>query len=427
MKNLCPPLFLNHKERLAFFLFLLGVLICTLGYKYYQFHTLKSQKFPQIQASVILQYQKTKEQKRYFVLKLKSDFGTFYTTSWEDLKNLKNKKVSLKLILEKVNFWDFIKGFYAPSFQLALLQEEDFRKPLRDFILQQHQTLLMGEYYLSLFLSDPLPLPWRELAQSYGIAHIFAISGYHTGILSALGFLILSWIYTPLHKHYFPYRNRYFDLGVIVLSLLIGYYFLLTQSPSYLRALAMSCIAFFLLFRGLDILRLESFFWSIAILLAFFPSLIFSIGFYFSCLGVLYIFLFFKYFKIPHSFLQKFLYGLSINISTFFLMGIVVYYFFPPFSPLSLSSILLTPLFSLYYPFVFIAHFIGFGGLLDSVLLWWVSLKTHTIILQPSFYLFIFCNFLTILAIFYRYAFFALFLLNFIYYLYGIISYFQIL
>lgn len=420
MKNLCPPLFANHKERFVFFLFLLGVLACTLGFKYYQFHTLKSQKTPKVEANVLLQYTKTRGEKSYFVLKLQSDFGTFYTTSWEDLKNLKNRRVSLRLIFEKVSFWDFLKGFYAPSFQLSLLQGEDFRKPIRDFVLAQHDTLLMGEYYLALFLSDPLPLEWRELAQSYGIAHIFAISGYHTGILSAMGFLILGFIYAPLHRRYFPYRNRYFDLGLIVLCLLVIYYFLLTQSPSYLRALAMSCVAFFLLFRGLDILRLESFAWSIAILLAFFPALAFSVGFYFSCLGVLYIFLFFKYFKIPQGFWRKLLYGLALNASTFFLMGVVVYYFFPPFSPLSLSSILLTPLFSLYYPFILLAHFIGLGGLFDSPLLWWVGIETRTITLQPSLYFFIFCNALTILALFYRYAFFVLFGINFLYYLYGI-------
>lgn len=260
MNNLSPPLFFSKKERLVFLLFLITILSCTLSYKYYQFHTLKSQKSAKIEANVLLQYTKMRGDKSYYVLKLQSNFGTFYTTSWEDLKNLKNKRISLNIILKQVSFVDFLKGFYAPSFNLSLLQGEDFRKPLRDFILSQHQTQLMGEYYLSLFLSDPLPLPWRDLAQSYGIAHIFAISGYHTGILSAIGFFILGLIYSPLHKRYFPYRNRYFDLGMLVLLLLIVYYFLLTQSPSYLRALAMSCVAFFLIFKGLDILKLESFF-----------------------------------------------------------------------------------------------------------------------------------------------------------------------
>ncbi|MDE5592067.1 MAG: ComEC/Rec2 family competence protein, partial [Helicobacter sp.] len=281
---------------------MLGVFIISLGFKYYQFHTLKSQKNPLVHAEVVLQYLKTKNNKTYFVLKLKSDFGTFYTTSQEDLRDLRYRKVSLRVIFSKLSFLDFLKGFYAPSFNLTLLREEDIKNPLRHFIAKQHFSVLMGEYYLSLFLSDPLPLAWRNLAQAYGISHLFAISGYHIGILSLVIFFILGLIYKPMQKRYFPYRNFYFDLGFLVLCVLVGYYFLLTQSFSYLRALGMSCVAFFLMFRGVDILKLESFFWTIAILIAFFPHLLFSVGFYFSCMGVLYIFLFFKTFKIPEGF-----------------------------------------------------------------------------------------------------------------------------
>lgn len=203
----------------------------------------------------------------------------------------------------------------------------------------------MGEYYLSLFLADGLPLKWRELAQSYGIAHIFAISGFHTGILSALGFFIIGLLYKPLHRRFFPFRNFFFDVGFIVLIFLIGYYFLLTQSPSYLRAIAMSALVFFLAYKGLSVLRLETLFWSVLALLALFPSLLFSVGFYFSCLGVLYIFLFFKYVKLPNGILGKIIYGIFLNISTFFAMLIITHYFFAPFSPLSLFSLILTPLF----------------------------------------------------------------------------------
>ncbi len=426
MKNLSPPLFFNSKERIVFALFLSSILICSLGFKYHQFHTLKSQKTPLVYANVLSQYTKTKNAKSYFVLKLQTKFGIFYTTSREDLKDLRYKNIHLRVIFSQVSFLDFLKGFYAPSFNLILLEGEDFRKPIRDFISKQHTNPLMREYYLSLFLSDPLPLAWRELSQSYGISHLFAISGYHIGILSFVGFRILGLLYKPLQKYYFPYRNYYFDIGILVLILLILYYLFLTQSPSYLRALAMSCVGFFLTFRGLDLLKLESFFWSIALLLAFFPNLIFSLGFYFSCMGVLYIFLFFKYFKLPKGFWQKFLYIALLNASTFFLMGIIIYYFFPPFSPLSIFSLLLTPLFTLYYPCMLLAHFLGFGGILDSLLLKWLSLNPPTIALTPSLYLFILCNALTLLAIFYRLGFFALLCVNITYYGYGVYDHFTI-
>ena len=416
MQNLSPPLFFNLKERLIFCGFLCLILCFTLGFKFYQFQTLKSQNNPQITAQVLLQYTKTKNDKNYFVLKLKSDFGTFYTTSQEDLRDLKYRFLALRIILDKISFIEFLRGFYAPSFNLILLSNQDFRTPLRKAILNQHNTQLMGEYYLTLFLSDSLPQAWRSLAQSYGIAHIFAISGFHTGILSAVGFFILGFLYKPLHQRFFPYRNAFFDLGFLVLLGLIAYYFLLTQSPSYLRAITMSGIAFFLLWRGLDVLQIESFIWCILALLAFSPQLIFSAGFYFSCLGVLYIFLFFKYFQVPKTIATRFLYGAFLNASTFFLMGIVIYYFFPYFSPLSLFSLVITPLFVFYYPLELLLHLFGMGGLLDSILLEWVSLKTYTILLKPDILWFILCNILTFLAVFYFRAFLALLILNLAYY-----------
>ena len=282
----------------------------------------------------------------------------------------------------------------------------------------------MGEYYLALFIADSLPKEWRELAQSYGIAHVFAISGFHTGILSAISFFILGLLYKPLHQRFFPFRNYFFDLGFIVLALLIAYYFLLTQSPSYLRAVAMSAVVFFLLIRGLKVWRLETLGWSVLILLSFMPSLAFSIGFYFSCLGVLYIFLFLKYFKLPDGLWKKILYICLLNASTFILMTIITHFFFTPFSPLSSLSLILTPLFSVYYPFMLFAHIFNIGGILDSILLWWLGVKTHTITLLSNFYLFALCNILSFIACFYRLAFYLLLVLNIGFFSYGVYLYF---
>ena len=186
----------------------------------------------------------------------------------------------------------------------------------------------------------------------------------------------------------------------------------------------MSMVAFFLLWRGIALWRIETLFWCVLLLLALFPTLAFSVGFYFSSLGVLYIFLFFKYFKIPQGFWKRCVYGIALNASTFFLMGIVVYYFFPPFSPLSLFSLILTPLFSLYYPFIFVAHLLGIGGILDSILLGWLSLPIHTIALEAPLVLFILCNILSILAVFSRVAFLVLLGLNCAYFCYGLYLYF---
>ncbi|MCI5969349.1 ComEC/Rec2 family competence protein [Helicobacter sp.] len=418
------PLFFSFKERVVLLVCLMLLCCFTLGFKSYQFHTLKSQQTPQIKAEVLLQYTKTKNNKTYFVLKLKSDFGIFYTTTYEDLRTIKHRQVLLRIVLKNVGFLEFLKGFYAPSFNIVLLQDSTFKTALRQNILSQHSTQVMGEYYLALFLADSLPKQWRDLAQSYGIAHLFAISGFHIGILSAAGFFILGLLYKPLQARFFPFRNYFFDVGFIVVVLQLAYYSILTQSPSYLRAMTMSAVAFFMLWKGINIWRIEMLFWCVAILLALFPQLLFSVGFYFSCLGVLYIALFFKYFKSPKGALKKLLYGIALNASTFFQMSIIVHYFFPPFSPLVLLSLLFTPLFMLYYPFVLLAHLLGFGGVLDAPLVWWLEIPTRTIVLNPGIYAFLLCNALSLVAVKYKSAFLALLALNIMCFCYGVYLYF---
>ena len=64
--QLTQPLFFNIKERVIFCVFLLCVACATLGFKYYQFYTLKSQSNPQVRAEVLLQYTKQKNNKIYF-------------------------------------------------------------------------------------------------------------------------------------------------------------------------------------------------------------------------------------------------------------------------------------------------------------------------------------------------------------------------
>lgn len=164
--------------------------------------------------------------------------------------------------------------------------------------------------------------------------------------------------------------------------------------------------------------------WCILSLIAFFPPLIFSVGFYFSSLGVLYIFLFFKYFKIPQKLISKIFYGIALNATIFFLMGIIVYYFFPYFSPLSLFSLVITPMFIFYYPLELLLHLLGMGGALDSFLLDWVHLQTRTISLTPNFIWFLLCNVLTFLSIFSFHTFLVLLGINLVYYGYGIYLYF---
>lgn len=421
------PLFTNNKERVFFFLFLLIILALTLSYKYYIFLELKAQKTPLIQAQVLLQYTKHKNNNEYFVLKLKSDFGNFYTTSKEDLQNIQGRLINLRVIFNKVSFLGFLRGFYAPSFNIILLKEKPINNKIKELIISQHNTQIMQGYYLSLFLAESLPKEWRSLVQGYGISHIFAISGYHAGILSAISFFMLGLFYAPLHKRYFPYRNKFYDLGFLALNILVIYYLFLTQSPSYLRAIALYGFGFLMFIRGINILKLETLFWCVAILLALFPSLIFSLGFYFSCMGVLYICLFCKYINLKSGIINKILYIALFNIFIFINMAIISYYFFNEFSYLSILSPIFTLLFVVYYPLVLFLHLCGYGGILDSYLLAWLAIDINTITLTKSYVLFLATNLLSLLAIKFKSAFFMLFILNLLFFCYAVFSQIQTL
>lgn len=410
------PLFANNKERAFFLGFLIIIFTCVISHKYFIFHKLSYEKTPKVDAKVVLQYKKIKNNKEYFVLKLKSSFGYFYTTSKEDLANIQDRNISLRIIFKNISFIDFLSGFYAPSFNLILLQDRSIQNTIKSFILKQHNEEMMQKYYLSLLLADPLPNEWRSLAQDYGISHIFAISGYHVGILSMICIFVVGLIYTPLHKRYFPYRNKFYDIGMIVLVVLFAYYLLLTQSPSYLRAIALYGIGFLLFYTGRNIIKIETLFWCVAILIALFPNLIFSIGFYFSSMGVLYIMLFYKYVKIEN----KMVYLMIFNIAIFINMTIITYYFFPQFSPLSLLSVIITPIFAIYYPIMLASHVIGCGDIFDQYLLQWLSIPTKNIQLPQNTIIFITANIISILAIFHKKSYYVLIVLNSVFYIYAL-------
>ncbi|CCF81630.1 DNA transfer protein [Helicobacter bizzozeronii CCUG 35545] len=65
--------------------------------------------------------------------------------------------------------------------------------------------------------------------------------------------------YTFLQQRYFPYRNRTYDLGVLVLLVMGVYLVLLDFQPSFLRAFVMAVGAFALFFSGVELLSFAFF------------------------------------------------------------------------------------------------------------------------------------------------------------------------
>ena len=408
-------LFENKREIFLFSLAIMILFASNLFLQYQVYQKFSHEKFFRTEATVLNQYQKTsKKGKVYHVLKLKSVDGyTFITTNYEDIKDLKDREVRIGLITERVTFFDFLKSFYVPSFNIELLEYHDsIRNTLQESIEKEHTSPQMKELFSALFLAKPISKTLREGVSLLGISHLIAISGYHLSFLFGLIYLLISRPYTFFQDRYFPYRNRRFDMSIFIIMILFWYVWLLDFTPSLIRSFVMMAFAFFLFHRHVRILSFEVLAVAVLFILAIKPPLLFSIGFWFSVSGIFYIYLFLHYFKAYNRWFIM----IAINIWVYFAMIPVVHFIFPSFSYWQFLSPLLSIGFALFYPLEMFLHLIAMGGVLDSVLEKLFTIKGEVMMLKtPSWFLalYIFSSFLAIFH--YRFLlFFASILFSFI-------------
>jgi competence protein ComEC len=223
----------------------------------------------------------------------------------------------------------------------------------------------------------------------------------------------------PIHQRFFPYRHANRDIGLVVLVCMGGYVVFLDFVPSLLRAFAMSLFVFFLYDRGLKLLSFASLFFVVGFLLALWPKLLFSIGFWFSVSGVFYIFLFLHHMKELKAW-QSFI---LLHVWVYLAMLPLVHYFFGIFSMGQLLSPVLTIAFILFYPLSLFLHLISQGDLLDGLLQLFFSLELRVEHFLLNIYLVSLYLLFSLLAIFHRFIFYGLFFFNLMllgYFLYGV-------
>lgn len=358
-------LFLDNKERVIFLAFVISILFINLSYRYYSFLKFKSNKYYEDSGRVELQYKKfsQKRDREYTILKIRSDRGfIYYITSWDELKDIKNRAVSVGIITDKISFKGYLSSFFARSFKLSLKPSKpDLRDRLLFYVDSIHPNQSAKEIFGALFLADSISKRLRDQITKWGIAHLFALSGFHLALLGGVLFFILYYPYLWLQKRYFRYRNRNFDL-FLVTSLILFFYLLLTHSPpSLLRSFAMFFVGGVLYFWHIKVFSFEFLGWLLLLILALFPQLFFSIGFWLSFGGVFYIYLFLRYFKDMNRFAMLF----WLNIYLFVAMAPFAHLFFGIYSPYALLSPLISILFAVFYIIEIGLHFIGFGGVLD--------------------------------------------------------------
>lgn len=371
-------LYLNLKEFRYLFLFGFIVFVFNIFLEYNHFSILKEQKHKLIENALLLQYypKYNKNNKKYWVLKLKTKNFVFYSTSFKDLNLSKNQLLNLKIITSNISFKDYLKkSFYVPSYGFEI--SGYFKNnAIVSYFLHQHTNEKVQEFYGALFFALPISSELRKDVNHYGIAHLIAISGYHIALLFTLVFFILTPLYSFFQKRYFPYRNLRLDLSVFIFILLFAYAYLIGFVPSYIRSLIMALWAFYLLCKNIKILSFFTLFISIYLCIALYPRLLLSVGFLFSCLGVFYIFLYLHHFS---KFFHNLLNIVLLNIWTFFCMIIPVLYFFPLISYQQFLAIILSGIFIIFYPLVLCLHFVAHGNLLDPVLIDFLNLKFYAI------------------------------------------------
>ncbi len=410
----------SYHQWLIFFGICIGIFNLNLyrDYKDYQHYTKNNSLV--LEATVQLQYKKSKNNHQYFVLKLEDERGhIFYTTSRLDLKPLEYKKLRIYGRLSQCSFIEFLKSCYLHTFSLSVLPNKSFKSPLRSWINSQHSDTNSAILYRALFFGDNINLVWREFSNTTGIAHIIAISGFHLGVLSVMVFFLSFIFYRPLQKRYFPYRNIFYDLGALVLISMFFYLLLLEFQPSFFRAFLMATLGFIFYYSGVKILSFESLILASSIAIALFPGFLWNIGFILSVFGVFYILLFVNHMpKLP-----LLGYFIVFDCVIFLLMGPIVHFYFPYFSPYQFVSIPISIIFGPFFLLVLGLHFLSFGNTFDFIYIWALSHKINYIEFFTPLWLFLLYISLSLLSIKFRLLFFTLIVLSGIFYAFLCIRY----
>jgi len=415
--------FRSSKDLWLFLGIALFLFTCKVGFLYYRYTSFISQKTPIVQGIVLKQYTKTKHNRTYQVLKLKTTSNlTIYTTASKNFKNIQNRFVTLKLYPKHISFLDYLRGFYAKGWFLHVKSEHLLRSTLQKNIANQHKDPQLQQLYNALFLAYPLPYKLYQHFGSLGVTHLFAISGLHLGIITGVVFFLLSFLYTPFHKHFFPYQNKKRDIFLLTALVLFFYLEMLNYPPSLLRSYGMMVTGFVLYDRGYKIISLQTLFITAAILLILDPRLFFSYGFWLSVLGVFYILLFLIHF--PHLSFVKQLF--LIPVWVYFMMLPTSLYLFGTFSLYHPFSIFLSIVFGIFYPLSLFLHLIGFGDLFDPFLNSLLSLKIFTCkVFLPTWVEMVFL-FLSLWSIKNKKILFLLFGLSLFIFFYALFEYYSI-
>jgi len=373
-----PKLFETNQS----FIWTVGILLLLLALRlfseYQSYQNFTSKPFYYTYANVLNAYEKSKEGKRYKVLKLRSDDGfVFYTTSHKK-EDFNHKRLRLQIFPHSgISFKDYLGTFYVKSrIKNSEVLPWTFKDDLLEKVASQHQDPSLQSFYNAIFFATAVDKTLREKISMLGVSHLVALSGFHLGILWGLVYGLLLLLYRPLQQKFFPYRHALLDVGLVAIILLAVYLWFVDFPPSLVRSYAMVLVGWIVLLLGIELLSFTFLTTILLSLVLLFPPLLVSLSFWLSVAGVFYIFLLLQYTKEYNKWMITLLF---IPFGIFILMLPVVHHIFGVTSAYQLLSPLLSLLFIPFYPLVMLLHLLGFGEMLDSVLLWLFSLPGKSV------------------------------------------------
>lgn len=354
------------KSGSLFFLFLLFIASLSLSYEYYQFTELKTFDDPLVRAEVIDQEVRLIAEQPKTSMKLRLENGSSVRCAMSPyLRDLRGREVLVELQVGKVTFIDFLKGIHTRGVITEVYPELSLKEKWYRRIASVHQDQWMRELYGALFVATPMSQEFQALVGAMGLSHILSISGYHYGIISLIAYFLLRPPYRWLQNRYFPYRHGNRDLFLLVFGILFFYLWALEFIPPMVRAFGMIAVGYWLYDRGIKIVSLQTLLIAVGVLLAFFPKLFFSLGFWFSSFGVLSIFIFIRYYEHWKPW-QIFL---ALHLWCYLVLLPISLSVFGTFGWWHMGSIPLALVFNLYYPVVLGLHLTPWGDLFDPYLL----------------------------------------------------------
>lgn len=395
-------IFVKHKLKILLTLFLVTLFLINLSLDYYKYLDLIDEEVYQTKVDVQNLYEKNK----YDILKLKANNFEFFVNIDKNDNINKYDKLNAIFLTSNIGFLDYLKGsFYSKIIYFDFVDKTQNRfNGLVKSINLNHQDEMIQELFQTLFLGTYISKELRTICTNYGIAHVIALSGFHLVVLSFTIYWILYYPYSFFHKRYFPYRNIKFDL-ILVSIIFLFYYLILTDIiPSLFRAFVMFVMAFSLLRYNIKIISYETLFYTFLIVIALFPKFLFSIGFWFSMIAVLYIYLFLQYFKNLSRYFQI----IFFNIWMFLVFNPIVHFYFPQTSYEQFLSIPINILFPIFYIFEIVAHIFSFASYFDEYIKIFLEYKIVSFNFTTSIYFLIFYSYVSIYSVFNKKAFWVL-------------------